>query len=65
MDAWLQFASGAVEWNATVPLGGGATIDFLDLMFAAEAAILTATPEVFAHGRCGVDPDIGVNEERP
>ena len=40
MDAWLQFASGAVEWNATVPLGGGATIDFLDLMFAAEAAIL-------------------------
>src|SRR6185503_371838 len=42
MDAWLQFASGAVEWNATVPLGGGKTIAFLDLMFAAEATILNA-----------------------
>jgi murein DD-endopeptidase MepM/ murein hydrolase activator NlpD len=40
MDAWLQFASGAVEWDATVPIGGGTTIAFLDLMFAAEATIL-------------------------
>jgi murein DD-endopeptidase MepM/ murein hydrolase activator NlpD len=41
LQAWLQFASGAVSWDATVELaGGGGTIDFLDLMFAAEAAVL-------------------------
>ena len=40
MVAWLQFASGAVHWNATVPLGGGATVKFLALMFDAEATIL-------------------------
>ena len=40
MVAWLQFASGAVHWNATVPLGGGATMKFLPLMFDAEATIL-------------------------
>ncbi|MGH9226372.1 MAG: hypothetical protein ACRD2W_21870, partial [Acidimicrobiales bacterium] len=38
--AWLQFASGAVASDATVPLGAGAGINFLDLMFSAEAAVL-------------------------
>ncbi len=38
--AWLQFASGAVASDATVPLGGGAGINFLDLMFVAEATVL-------------------------
>ena len=40
MAAWLQFASGAVHWNASVPIGGGATVKFLPLMFDAEATIL-------------------------
>jgi hypothetical protein len=40
MVAWLQFASGAVHWNASVPIGGGATIKFLPLLFDAEATIL-------------------------
>lgn len=40
MVAWLQFASGAVEHDNTVPLGGQDTIAFLDLMFQAEATIL-------------------------
>jgi hypothetical protein len=40
MVAWLQFASGAVAWDATVTLHGGATVGFLDLMHAAEATIL-------------------------
>ena len=40
MEAWLQFASGAVGYASTVPQGGGATIAFLDLMFDAEATIL-------------------------
>jgi murein DD-endopeptidase MepM/ murein hydrolase activator NlpD len=40
MIAWLQFASGAVEHDNTVPLGGQDSIAFLDLMFQAEAAIL-------------------------
>jgi murein DD-endopeptidase MepM/ murein hydrolase activator NlpD len=43
MVAWLQFASGAVSWNATVPLKGSSTVGFLDLMFAAENTILDAT----------------------
>jgi hypothetical protein len=44
LQAWLEFASGAVSWDATVTLnGGGGTIDYLDLMFAAEATILDAT----------------------
>ena len=38
MVAWLQFASGAVAYDATVPLDSGPT-DFLALMFAAEAVI--------------------------
>ncbi len=38
--AWLHFASGAVPWDATVPLGGGETIGFLPLMFEAELVIL-------------------------
>jgi len=40
MLAWLQFASGAVAWDATVPLGGGEAVGFLDLMSAAEQTIL-------------------------
>lgn len=40
MIAWLQFASGAVEHDNTVPLGGQDAIAFLDLMFQAEATIL-------------------------
>ena len=40
MIAWLQFASGAVTHDDTVPLGGQASIAFLDLMFQAEATIL-------------------------
>lgn len=43
MLAWLQFASGAVAWDATVPLGGGDSIAFLELMFDAEETILDAT----------------------
>jgi murein DD-endopeptidase MepM/ murein hydrolase activator NlpD len=39
MIAWLQFASGAVDHDYTVPLGGQATMGFLDLMFQAEATI--------------------------
>jgi murein DD-endopeptidase MepM/ murein hydrolase activator NlpD len=39
MVAWLQFASGAVAWDATVPLGGGSAMPFLDLMFQCEAVI--------------------------
>jgi hypothetical protein len=39
MVAWLQFASGAVAWDATVPLGGNATMGFLALMSQAEATI--------------------------
>jgi hypothetical protein len=38
MVAWLQFASGAVAYDATVPLNSGPT-DFLALMIAAEAVI--------------------------
>lgn len=40
MIAWLQFASGAVEHDSTVPLNGKNSIAFLDLMFQAEAVIL-------------------------
>jgi murein DD-endopeptidase MepM/ murein hydrolase activator NlpD len=40
MIAWLQFASGAVEHDNTVPLGGNDSIAFLELMFQAEAMIL-------------------------
>ena len=39
MIAWLQFASGAVDHDHTVPLGGSDTIAFLELMFEAEATI--------------------------
>jgi murein DD-endopeptidase MepM/ murein hydrolase activator NlpD len=40
MIAWLQFASGSVDHDYTVPLGGQDSIAFLDLMFQAEATIL-------------------------
>jgi hypothetical protein len=40
MVAWLQFASGAVAWDATVPLSAGQIMPFLDLMFHAEEVIL-------------------------
>lgn len=40
--SWLQFASGAVAHDATVPLPGGSTVGFLELMFSAEATILDA-----------------------
>jgi hypothetical protein len=39
MIAWLQFASGAVGHDYTVPLGGQDTIGFLELMFQAESTI--------------------------
>jgi hypothetical protein len=39
MVAWLQFARGAVAWDATVPVGGNQTIAMSDLMFQAEATI--------------------------
>jgi murein DD-endopeptidase MepM/ murein hydrolase activator NlpD len=42
MVAWLEFASGAVAWDAAVPIGGGATMQFLELMFQSEAVILNA-----------------------
>jgi hypothetical protein len=42
MAAWLQFASGAVAWDATVPVGAGQSMDFLDVMFQAEAGISNA-----------------------
>lgn len=42
MAAWLQFASGAVPWDAGVPLSAGSSIGFLDLMSGAEATILNA-----------------------
>lgn len=38
--AWLQFASGAVSHDAEVPLPGGDTVAYLDLMFDAEETIL-------------------------
>ena len=40
MAAWLHFASGAVAWDASVPLEGGATLPFLDVMHQVEAIIL-------------------------
>ena len=43
MVAWLQFASGSIAWDATVPLGGGDSLAFLDLMFAAEDVVLDPT----------------------
>jgi murein DD-endopeptidase MepM/ murein hydrolase activator NlpD len=38
MVAWLQFASGAVDWDATIQLNSG-PVAFLDLMSSAEAVI--------------------------
>jgi hypothetical protein len=38
MAGWLQFASGAVDWDATIQLNSG-PVDFLDLMFQAESVI--------------------------
>jgi len=40
--AWLNFASGAVPHDAAVPLPGGATVGYLELMFEAEELILDA-----------------------
>jgi murein DD-endopeptidase MepM/ murein hydrolase activator NlpD len=42
MAAWLHFASGAVAWDASVPLEGGTTLAFLDVMLQIEATILDA-----------------------
>lgn len=38
--AWLQFASGAVPWDATVTLTDGSVVDFLALITTAESVIL-------------------------
>jgi hypothetical protein len=35
-----QLVGGAVHWNASVPLGGGAAAKFLTVMFDAESTIL-------------------------
>lgn len=43
LTAWLNFASGAVPWNAEVPLASGATMPFLDLMESAERSIASPT----------------------
>ena len=43
MAAWLQFASGAVAWDASVPIGGGSAMAFLDLMQQVETTILDGT----------------------
>lgn len=40
MAAWLSFASGAVAWDASVPLEGGGAMGFLDLMLQVETTIL-------------------------
>jgi murein DD-endopeptidase MepM/ murein hydrolase activator NlpD len=40
LTAWLNFASGSVDWDAIVPLSSDLTIGYLDLMFEAEAVIL-------------------------
>lgn len=40
MVAWLQFVSGAVDWNATIPVAEGESIEFLALMFESEETIL-------------------------
>ena len=51
MAAWLQFASGAVAWDATVPLSNGSSVGFLPLMASAEQAILdNATTDAELHG---------------
>lgn len=43
MIAWLEFASGAVALDASVPLADGSTVAYLDLMTAAEQIILDPT----------------------
>lgn len=40
IGAWLHFVSGAVAWDATVPLGGGESVVFLTLMFEGEEVVL-------------------------
>lgn len=40
LTAWLELASGAVAWDATVPLSPITTIDYLVLMASAEQKIL-------------------------
>ena len=40
LTAWLQLASGAVGWDAAVPLAGQGSVGFLDLVFEAEAVVL-------------------------
>lgn len=39
LAAWLQFASGAVAWDAGIPLASGREVAFLDLMADAESRI--------------------------
>ena len=43
LAAWLHFASGAVEWDAIVPLGGNATATYLEVMAKIESVILDPT----------------------
>ena len=44
LQAWLEFASGAVAWDATVSLtGSGGSVGYLDLLTDAEATIADGT----------------------
>jgi hypothetical protein len=43
MAAWLHFASGGVAWDSMIPLGGGASMPFLDAMHQIETTILDGT----------------------
>jgi hypothetical protein len=56
MVAWLQFASGAVTHQAVVPLAGGGTVGYLDLMFAAEELILD--PAATSHELLDLEHDL-------
>ena len=38
MAAWLQFASGAIAWDAPIQLNNR-SVGFLELMYAAEAIL--------------------------
>jgi hypothetical protein len=43
LAAWLHFASGAVAWDATIPVGGGAPVSFLTVMGEIESIVLDPT----------------------